>query len=122
MAVLFRRIRGRAAGHVILVNPLNVRTIEPTSWGGSEINFSDVHAIVSRDNPVVVQQLLEGRARLCSTPLCDHDTDDIYQPLCKRCRAAANRQRVADLDTGVDEDYEAAVADLVVVGGRHGFA
>lgn len=113
MPVLFRRIRGRAAGHVVSVNPLLICSIEPTSWGGSEINFSDVYAIVSRDNPITVQQLLEGRVRLCNTPLCDRDTDDAYQPLCPRCRAHAPQ---------VDETYEAAVADLVVVGGRHGFA
>jgi hypothetical protein len=127
VSVLFRRIRGRAAGHVVTVNPLLVMSIEPTSWGGSELNFSDVYAVVSRDNPHTVQQLLEGRVRLCSTPLCDHDTDDIYQPVCQRCRAkspivgniAATR---GNNQHGVDEEYEAAVADLVVVGGRHGFA
>jgi len=108
--ILFRRVRGRAAGHVILINPLNVRCIEPTSWGGSEINFSDVHAVTSRDNPSVVQQLLEGRLRLCSTPLCDHTTADPYQPLCERCCAGS-----------FVPTREREVGDLVVIGGKHGF-
>ncbi len=106
MPVLFRRIRGRAAGHVIAVNPLQVLTIEPTSWGGSELNLSDVHVVVSRDNPLVVQQLLEGRLRLCATSLCDHFSAGPYEPLCTRCRGGA-QQRVADLP--------------VIVGGKHGF-
>ena len=83
---LFRRIRGRAAGHVITVNPQLVRNIEPTMWGGSEINFSDVHAITSRDPQETVQQLLEGSIRLCKMPLCDRLTPRNYELLCERCR------------------------------------
>jgi hypothetical protein len=126
MAILFRRIRGRAAGHVIAINPLTVRSIEPTSWGGSEINFSDVHAITSRDSPAAVQQLLEGRTRLCSTPLCDHDTSGPYEPLCQRCRekpvaVTGSGSAIAARSRHYDATY--STTDLVIVGdGRHGFA
>ncbi len=83
MPVLFRRIRGRAAGHVIVVNPALVRDIEPTRWGGSDISFSDVHSISSRDDPQTVADLLEGRTRLCRTALCDQTT---IAPICSRCQ------------------------------------
>jgi len=112
--IRFARIRGRAAGHVVVVNALNVMTIEPTAWGGSEINFSDVYAIVSRDSPQVVQQLLEGRLRLCQTPLCDRDTIDPYTPVCARCKDRSSK------DVSLTAEH-VSPHDLVIVGGKHGF-
>jgi len=105
VSVLFRRVRGRSAGHVVAVNPLLVREIQPTAWGGSEIAFSDVHVLVSRDAPATVQRFLEGRLRLCETNLCDHLSTGPFEPLCKRCKAGCEHQ--------VDEAYEAMRADLV---------
>src|SRR5262252_2874051 len=116
MAVLFKRIRGRAAGHVVAVNPLLVRELQPTSWGGTEIVFTDLHVTVSRDNPLTVQSLLEGRVRLCQTPLCDRDTVDPYTPVCARCR---DRSSHAEMTKTSHRETFSSAQDLVVVNGKH---
>lgn len=104
MPIMFRRIRGRAAGHVVTVNPLSVRCIEPTRSGGSELHFSDVHVLASRDSQAVVQELLEGRTRLCTTALCDRTTVDPYMPVCARCRDAQPRTKKLELVDGAGAD------------------
>jgi len=112
MPIMFRRIRGRAAGHVVAVNSLLVRELQPTRWGGTDIVYSDVHVTTSRDDPSTVLSLLEGRLRVCGTHLCDRLTTTPYQPVCERCGAGHAPDHRLVLQE-VDEVYEAAVADLM---------
>lgn len=129
MSIMFRRIRGRAAGHVVTVNPLLVREIQPLVWGGADILFDDLHVVTSRDSMEVVVELLEGRARLCNSPLCDRLAEGAYRPKCPRCvvRVPHKYELEHEIDAhheaeracermmfeGIDADYEAMRADLV---------
>lgn len=108
MSIIFRRIRGRAAGHIVTVNPQLVRAIEPLVWGGSDIHFSDVHVLTSRDPQETVQQLLEGKLRLCRMPLCDRLTPRNYETLCERCR---DRLLLGDFD-GRSSNFDGASSDF----------
>jgi hypothetical protein len=103
--IIFRKIRGRAAGHVVAVNPLNVREIRPLIWGGADLLFDDLHTVTSRDPLETVIGLLEGRARLCTTQLCDRLTDGAYVPKCPRC--ILRTPRLFELQAEADAAHEA---------------
>jgi len=97
MSVLFRRVRGRVPGEIFSINPNAVACLKQTMSNSTIIEISDVHALDSRDPIEVVEQLLEGRLRICTK--CQRLMPQDYSPLCKKC-------------CGIDEAYEACVADL----------